>query len=55
MPGNRRARSSGHLPELYVVPEGNSNLQAIITGVTVGDGKPTDIVGHAVVVHESSI
>jgi Cu-Zn family superoxide dismutase len=54
VPGNPPgAKRSGHLPELYVGTEGNSNLQATITGVTVGDGKPTDIVGRAVVVHES--
>jgi superoxide dismutase, Cu-Zn family len=47
------AKRSGQLPELFVGSEGNSNLQATITGVTVGDGKPTDIVGHAVVVHQS--
>ena len=54
VPGNPPgAKRSGHLPEIYVGTEGSSNLQATITGVTVGDGKPTDIVGHAVVVHES--
>ena len=54
VPGNPPgAKRSGHLPELYVGTEGSSNLQATITGVTVGDGKPTDVVGHAVVVHES--
>ena len=46
-PGARRA---GQLPELYVGSEGNAIMQATITGVTVGDGKPTDVVGHAVVV-----
>ena len=54
VPGNPPgAKRSGHLPELFVGSEGHSNLQATITGVTVGDGKPTDVVGHAVVVHES--
>ncbi len=54
VPGNPPgARRSGHLPELYAATENRANLQATITGVTVGDGKPTDIVGHAVVVHET--
>jgi superoxide dismutase, Cu-Zn family len=49
-PGSKR---SGDLPQLFVGTEGNSNMQTTITGVTVGDGKPTDVVGHAVVVHET--
>ena len=47
------AKRSGDLPELFVGSSGNSNMQATITGVTVGDGKPTDIVGRAVVVHQT--
>jgi Cu-Zn family superoxide dismutase len=46
-PGARRA---GQLPELYVGTEGNSTLQATLTGITVGDRGPRDVVGHAVVV-----
>jgi Cu-Zn family superoxide dismutase len=54
VPGNPAgAKRTGHLPELFVGTEGNSNLQATITGVTIGDGKPTDIVGRAVVVHQT--
>jgi|SRR5450631_503425 Cu-Zn family superoxide dismutase len=47
------AKRSGQLPELYVGTEGNSYMQATITGVTIGDNKPTDIVGHSVVVHQT--
>jgi|SRR5437899_2754077 len=47
------AKRSGQLPELYVGTEGNSYMQATITGVTIGDHQPTDIVGRAVVVHQS--
>jgi Cu-Zn family superoxide dismutase len=54
VPGNPPgARRSGHLPELFVNTENNAYLQATITGVTVGGGKPNDVVGHAVVVHQT--
>ena len=45
------AKRSGQLPELHAGTEGNASLQATITGVSIGDHKPTDIVGRAVVVH----
>ena len=45
-----RARS-GNLPELAAGTEGNANVVADLRGITVGDGSPLDIVGHAVVVH----
>src|SRR5450432_618076 len=47
------AKRTGQLPELYVGTEGNSFMQATITGVSIGDSKPTDIVGRSVVVHQT--
>jgi len=47
-PGAKRA---GDLPELWAGTESNAAMQATLSGLTVGDGKPTDIVGRAVVVH----
>jgi superoxide dismutase, Cu-Zn family len=47
------AKRSGDLPELFVGSEGNAYFQTTITGVTVGSGKATDLVGHSVVVHET--
>jgi len=47
-PGAPRA---GDLPKLWTGSEGNAAMQATLTGLSVGDGKPTDIVGRAVVVH----
>jgi Cu-Zn family superoxide dismutase len=44
-------RRSGQLPELFVGTEGNSYMQATVSGISIGDKKPTDIVGRAVVVH----
>ena len=45
-----RARS-GNLPELLAGSEGNADVVASLSGITVGDGSPLDIIGHAVVVH----
>jgi superoxide dismutase, Cu-Zn family len=42
---------SGNLPELVAGSEGNANVMADLQGVTVGDGSPLDIIGHAIVVH----
>jgi Cu-Zn family superoxide dismutase len=47
-PGRTR---SGNLPELVAGTEGNANVVADLRGITVGDGSPLDIIGHAVVVH----
>jgi len=49
-PGGKRA---GDLPELFTGSESNAAMQATLSGLTVGDGKVTDIVGRAVVVHNS--
>lgn len=49
-PGAKRA---GQLPELFPGSEGNAAMQASLSGLSVGDGKATDIVGRAVVVHNS--
>jgi len=45
------AKRAGDLPELWASTEANAAMQATLTGLSVGDGKPTDVVGHAVVVH----
>src|SRR5262249_47055213 len=46
--GGKRA---GDLPELWAGTEANAAMQGTLTGLSVGDGKLTDVVGHAVVVH----
>lgn len=51
-PGQKR---SGQLPELQVGTQGNAYMQATIAGVSIGDKKPTDIVGRAVVVHATLV
>ena len=51
-PGERRA---GDLPVLMVTTESNAAMQANLSGLTVGDRSPTDIVGRAVVVHSTFV
>jgi Cu-Zn family superoxide dismutase len=48
-------KRSGQLPELQVGTEGNAYMQAMIAGVSIGDKKPTDIVGRSVVVHATVV
>ncbi|MEO8741357.1 MAG: superoxide dismutase family protein [Casimicrobiaceae bacterium] len=49
-PGTRRA---GQLPELLAGTEGNAAMQTITSGLSIGDRKPTDLVGRSVVVHSA--
>ncbi len=51
-PGARRA---GDLPALVPGTEGNAAIQGSITGLTVGDRGPADLVGRSVVVHSTVI
>lgn len=41
----------GDLPELIAGTEGNALLQVSSAELSVGTGKPNDVIGHAVVVH----
>jgi Cu-Zn family superoxide dismutase len=45
------AKRTGDLPQVFPGTEGNAAMQASLPGLSVGDGKTTDVVGHAVVVH----
>jgi superoxide dismutase, Cu-Zn family len=47
-PGRPRV---GNLPELVANSNGDASIVATLRGITIGDGTPLDIVGHAVVVH----
>ena len=51
-PGARRA---GDLPLLVPGTEGNATIQGSVTGLTVGDRGPADVVGRAVVVHSTVV
>jgi Cu-Zn family superoxide dismutase len=45
------SRRTGDLPELTAGSEGRAELQASTATLSVGTGKPNDVIGHAVVVH----
>jgi Cu-Zn family superoxide dismutase len=47
-PGSKR---TGELPELFATPNGYANLQMFSPVLSVGTGKPNDVIGHSVVVH----
>jgi superoxide dismutase, Cu-Zn family len=48
---NGHGRRTGDLPLLSAGSEGNASLETSSTDVSVGTGKPNDVVGHSVVVH----
>ena len=48
--GTKRA---GQLPELLAGSENSAAMQTTLTGLSIGDRKPSDIVGRAVVVHST--
>jgi len=45
------SKRSGDLPELLAGSEGRAELQMSSASLSVGTGKPNDVIGHAVVVH----
>jgi Cu-Zn family superoxide dismutase len=44
-------RRTGTLPEITAGTEGRANISATLRGVSVGTGRPDDVIGHAVVIH----
>lgn len=44
-------KRTGDLPQLYAGTEGNAVLQVVSSDLSVGTGKPDDVIGHSVVVH----
>jgi len=49
-----RART-GDLPEINVRETGDAELALRLRGVSVGTGRPDDVIGHAVVVHDGVV
>ena len=45
-------KRTGQLPELFGGTDGDATLSAQLRDVSVASGKPNDVVGHAVVVHD---
>ena len=52
VPGQPPGKRLGDLPELVAGTEGNANVMTRVSGITVGDGGPADIIGRSVVVHD---
>jgi Cu-Zn family superoxide dismutase len=49
--GGKRGKRTGDLAQLIAGTEGNATLQIFSSDVSVGTGKPNDVIGRAVVVH----
>jgi len=48
LPGGKR---TGDLPQVMAGSEGRAALQTTSTALSVGTGKPNDVIGHSVVIH----
>lgn len=53
VPGTASGKRLGDLPQLVAGTEGKANLVVSLSGITVGGGGPTDVIGRSVVVHDS--
>jgi len=50
LPGNTGKRT-GALPQIYAGSEGRANISVSLSTVSVGTGRPDDVMGHAVVLY----
>jgi Cu-Zn family superoxide dismutase len=50
-PGGNRGKRTGDLPQLTADSDGGAILQMTSSELSVGTGKPNDVIGHAVIVH----
>jgi len=50
--GDARKRT-GDLPQVVAGSEGRSDLSTTVSGISVGTGRPDDVIGHSVVIHAS--
>jgi Cu-Zn family superoxide dismutase len=51
VPGNSDSRRTGALPELVAGTEGRAGVSVSLRTISVGTGRPDDVIGHSVVVH----
>ena len=51
VPGNTDARRTGALPEIFAGTEGRAGVSASLRTISVGTGRPDDVIGHSVVIH----
>ena len=52
VPGQVPGKRLGDLPQIVAGGHGDVNLVVSVSGITVGDGGPNDVIGHSVVVHD---
>jgi Cu-Zn family superoxide dismutase len=50
-PGNTSGKRTGELRQLRVGSEGHAEFSYTLSDISVGTGKPNDVIGHSVVVH----
>jgi Cu-Zn family superoxide dismutase len=51
VPGNTDGQRTGALPELVAGTEGRAGVSTSLRTISVGTGKPDDVIGHSVVIH----
>lgn len=51
VPGNTSGRRTGELRQLRVGSEGHAEFSYSLSDISVGTGRPNDVIGHSVVVH----
>ena len=51
VPGNTNKRPTGALPELFAGTEGHAEISMSLRTLSVGTGRPDDVIGRSVVVH----
>jgi superoxide dismutase, Cu-Zn family len=49
--GNTSSQRTGVLPELFAGSEGRAEMATRLRTISVGTGRPNDVIGHSVVVH----
>jgi Cu-Zn family superoxide dismutase len=49
--GDARSGRTGDLPLVNAGTEGRAELQTTVSGLSVGTGRPNDVIGHSVVIH----
>jgi Cu-Zn family superoxide dismutase len=48
--GNAAGKRTGELPQLFAGTEGRADFSATVRDISVGTGRPNDVMGHSVVV-----
>jgi len=51
LPGNTDGQRTGALPEIVAGTEGRAGVSVSLRTISVGTGRPDDVIGHSVVIH----